>query len=432
MKIPLAVTGGIDQRGMKVLRKFLRKAHIPARAYRAATADPDAQAQPMEPGSSFAAMLSYGDLGLGGVGTTTARCGNLALAWGHPFFWTGDAQFGMSPAEVLGVIPNDVLPGFKFASVLPMQGTVDQDRLTGIRGIEGELPPTVPVLTDIVGPDTGQEREGETDVVPQEFLPIVAALHLLANLDVVNDRIGEGTVSLSWRIEGSDAAGDSFTLARHNMYASEYDASIESIFEVYANLLALQNNPFEEVTFDEVSMEGSIQEDLLTSRVVKLQTASPDHPTYKKRERLVVHPGDPIQVRAWLEPHDGGPLNKVDLTLRVPDNARGTGSIQVRGGRQSYCGFFFGGSCKAKNLDQLISLLSTHEHNNDLVAELYTRVGTGGGSAGGGEETSEPSEPSPGKPGPTRSKVVSKRAAQDEVVVGGKSLRLRVVPESTD
>lgn len=42
---------------------------------------------PITPGSNFANADSYGTVALYGVGTTTAVCGDLALAYGHPANW---------------------------------------------------------------------------------------------------------------------------------------------------------------------------------------------------------------------------------------------------------------------------------------------------------------------------------------------------------
>ena len=422
LKIPLGVSG-VDSRGMKFFRTTLRKSGASFADFRAFRAGSYEQEFPrvyatLEPGSAYAAAFSYGDLTVAGIGTTTARCGDMVLAWGHPFLWQGQVSYGMNAAEILGVIPNDVLPGFKFGVVSSLAGIVDQDRLVAIRGTEGIEPFMTPVVATVTNLDTDRMRHGQTDVVAQQFLPSLAASTMLVETDVVHDRIGDGSMRLRWRIDAVDSDGDPFTFVRENMYYSPWDISYEAPFEAFTNLLALQTNPFEEVRFEKVTFRGEITQDRLTSQITKVLTASPQQPALKERKRLEVKPGQTIDVRVLLTTYEDEPgvearIRRVDLNLKLPKEMEG-GNLRVRGGSPLYC-WGFGGQCKAESLDEFVALLENSERFSDLVAEVGTQA----------KCCAEGDGPMP--PGGGRGQTVKVVDRQPDVVQGGKTVRLFVV-----
>lgn len=424
LRIPLAVSGA-GSRGIGLVKKFVRKHHLPFRAYAAASAPASStiSAAPLQPGDSFAAALSYGDATFAGIGTTTATCGNLALAWGHPFLWGGATQFGMSDADVLTVIPNDVIPGFKYANITDLHGTVDQDRLEGIRGQEGVIPPMTPITSSVTNPDLPKSRNGESDVVDKDYMPIIAAIHLLVNQDVAFDRVGDGTVSLGWQIHGTDEHGQPFTLRRDNKYFSNYDVSYSSIFELYAQVYGIQNNPYQAVSIDSVQLDDTITQRHVTTRIVKVLAGSSLQPQLRKRKSLSVRPGDTIFMRVFLLPH--GKTVPVPVTMLIPVPKRissSQGELAVRGGQSSYCGFSFRGSCKASSFADFIKVLQRGEHNYDLVGQLTL----GGGRRGFGTASSSGGGGSPPSKGGGRSRTVKRISKRSHVVLGGKGIQIYV------
>lgn len=384
--LPLAVSG-LNDRAMQKLQAALARAKMPFVPYTAGTvAAPQAvSSEPLRPGDSFADVLSYGDLTWAAIGTTTAVCDQLAVAFGHPFSLDGATTMGMNGANVVTVVrdPSHIFGPFKVATVAEAHGTVDQDRFAGVRGTQGVLPPLVPVRTQLTNPDLGRSRAGETDVAFQHYLPFLAAYHLLSNLDVVFDRVGDGTVGLSWSIRGLRESGRPFELARRNMYFSGFDASVASIFELLFEIAAIADNPFENVSFTGVDIEGSITQRHRTATITRVLSASSVDPRLRERKRIAVRPGDAIRLRVFLQLGKGKAERAVDLRVPVPRGASG-GQLEVRGGQALrgcfYC-ILYGGSAtsiKASSFDDLLAKLSGAEHNYDLVADLGS--GRHGGS----------------------------------------------------
>jgi len=420
LRVPLAVSGLQSHFGR--LKQAITRLHLPVVLYRAAAtpAGVTPATMPLAPGDGFSAALSYGDLTLAGIGTTTAVCGNLALAFGHPFAFAGRIHLGMSGADVLTVIkdPSQIFGGYKLANVTDLHGTVDQDRLAGIRGIEGDLPGLVPVVATIVNPDLDKVRTGTTSVVSDvnlgpfsDDLGTIGAFHLLNDEDVVFDRIGDGSVSLQWVVKGTGPSGAPFTLRRDDKYFSEYDASFESIFELLDNIEAIKNNSFGRVTFHSVKIVGQITQEHIADTIKKVLSSSPLQHGLKDRRTLRVRPGDVIHLRVVLKPESGGGTRKVNLTMLVPNSARRFGEVDVSGGQPPFCGggfFFFGGSssnCGAKSFAGLIGKLANGERNSDLVAHMFTQR----------------------KHGSIRQKTIS---SQSPVILGFDFIRLRIAGRS--
>lgn len=384
LRVPLAVSG-LNGRGMRKFNRTLRLGGLSVVPYRSGAASvTDLAATPLEAGDAVAGAVSVGDLTVAGVGTATATCDDLLLAFGHPFFWEGRAgayPMAMYGAEVVQVIPDpsQVFGAFKIANLTELHGIIDQDRLTGIRGVEGVEPSSVPVTTLVSNLDTATIREGETTVFRQAtdtfpWLPDIAAFGLLANEDVVFDRIGNGSATVAFDLDGTGPDGDPFHLARTNMYFSDFDITFESIFELFSYVSQIQENEFGDVTFSGIDAEVSLTQEQRTTEIVGLRSASPRQPTLLERERLRVRPGDTIRLEVSLLPEGALEADVVELLVRVPRSRFG-GSLVVQSGGADSCLFCFfdeenGEDEGPATFAELLRDLRRTPRNNDLVATL--------------------------------------------------------------
>jgi hypothetical protein len=393
--IPMAFSG-LNDRGMRKVGRLIKRLGLPFVPYRANAVSTDATLaeEPLAPGDAVAATLSVGDLTSVGVGTTTAVCGNLSLHFGHPFFFegatSGERSMGMNGAEVLTVVPDpsNLFGPFKIANIAEPHGVIDQDRISGIRGVEGMVPTSVPITTDVLNPDLGRFRRGQTDAIKQSFgefsnLPWLAAFHLLLNQDAMFDRIGDGTATVSFTIEGTDPSGAPFTLVRDNMWFSPWDISWEAIFELEFYLAILDDfDPA--VTFSGVSADSTITQEHITSEIERVLSASSVARRLREREFLPVRRGDTIRLRVFLRPEGSDTLEAVDLTVNVPRRARGDGVLRIRGGGEDLCFFCIlfdeefvgeeGEEEEPQTFEELLAELGSAQRNNDLVADL--RIGS--------------------------------------------------------
>ena len=422
LRLPLAISGLVGEHFDMVAQALSRSKRLAVLPFRAGAA-PSAPANPAEitPGSNFAAALSYGDVTMAGIGTTTAVCSvgtastpsMVALAFGHPFTFGGKVALSVHTADALYVQPDNLFGPFKVANLGGVVGTLDQDRLAAVRAPLGAGPVPIPVTSTISAAGTGITRTGTTLVNRDVDLPTVAAFHLLANLDRTFQKIGDGTSLVTWTVTGKTGAGTSFTLTRTNRFASQFDVSFQSIFEMLNFLSVIQGQPFVQVHFSKVTITASASELFRQYQIDKVfrKTGAGTFVPVNGRTPIRVRAGGSVQLRVRLTPFENrGPLQNIDFTYQIPRNRAGSsGTFEVSGGASASSGNPFclfdpiacggaGVAGGAKNFSQVLQALVSQPRNDQLTATMI--IG-----------------PAPGKPG-SRPAVTKHVRTVTQIVTG--------------
>lgn len=428
LKTPLAVSG-VTQRGIDRLSQALTRTEsdfipfaggsVSAQAGEKATTTP-------RPGGNLAAVASYGDVTLAAVGTTTYVCDGRAVGFGHPFSFAGPVSFGANDADALRVVTDSTFGSYKLARVDDAGfGSIDQDRLSGVRLDLGTMPDLIPITSSVEDLDTGKERDGRTDLTDSSFAPFVGLLHLLGNIDSTIDRIGPGSSSLSWSVQGTRADGSEWSLERDNRYATPGDVAFETIFELLAQLSLIQDNPHEAVQFTEIELDAEVEEAVrrytLESLMVSVDGAEPM--PVSDTEPLFVAPGTTLNLVATLRPYRSSRTIEVSLPLEIPADAVMGGTLTVSGGGVTGDPFLCaidpqacGLEAAEPTLDGLLEALENAPRNDELVARLMLDAGF--------PAPTEPEQPKqdtvvadPGRPGSGKP-VAEAKAELDQVVSG--------------
>ena len=386
LRIPLSISG-LTPRGMRYLRRTVARQDLPLVPYAGSSAGLPGAAQVAEiaAGDSFVAAESLGDITSGAVGTTTFVCSGKAVAFGHPFTWTGQTTLAARSADTIGIVADPIFGSYKLVNIGENAGVVTQDRLAGIAGRLGAGPATAPVATRVTDLDTGRSRIGTSFSAMPEFTPFLSFLHTFTNIDVTIDRIGRGNSEILFRIEGTRPDGSPWRFKRSNHYADPFDISFGSVFELAdaASLLT---------SFDGVQISGI--------QVTRLDVER-RYEHYDLRRVLVwngrefvrqpfvaARPGKPVRLRAVLRPAHGSELVHVPLTLRVPKWIKRGGIIEVRGGQASFsevvclpgadCAEFSegegegDGEAEELTFDSVLAGLKSQPRNDLLTARLRT------------------------------------------------------------
>jgi hypothetical protein len=201
---------------------------------------------------------------------------------------------------------------------------------------------------------------------------------MLANLDILLDKIGEGRVRLTWTAEGTRSNGSSWTLTRSNRFADQFDVSFWSIFEMLDWLYIIQTNRFTEVEFDDISVTGSVSGHFQQLRLgdVRVAVNSGSFRRIGAIDRLRERPGDTIKVRAPLIKYrEEVPFRTVNLQIVVPQSLAGR-SVQlgVFGG-ESLQGEvdIFGGT----SFNDILARMRRVESSNEVIARLQVSGDSG-------------------------------------------------------
>lgn len=382
LRLPLHASG-LTARGMRRLSSTLGREHAPLTAY-AGSSSSGALGAPLATlgaGDSFGAALSYGDVTFATIGTTALVCDEKAVAFGHQLKWAGSTEMGANAASAIGIVDNEEEGPYKLAKVGGLAGTVDQDRLAGLRALLSRIPEVVPVVSEVTAENTGVTQRGKSYAVLDRIVPSLAFYHFIGHVDATFDQITGGSSDVFFRIKGETDDGVPFEVERDNLYSTHEDISIASAHELERSLWTLLTQPFEEIDFTKVKVRATITEERTDLRIRKVRVSIngsrfKDNPPYK------VEGGDDLDLRVRLRDAERN-IIKVELHLDVPKGARGDGYIEVagqRGGRDDGLSCFFDGEiCKVRlprsidSFDEVVDFLETRPRNNVLTAAL--RIG---------------------------------------------------------
>ncbi|WP_402465586.1 SpoIVB peptidase S55 domain-containing protein [Isoptericola aurantiacus] len=328
-------------------------------------------------GGNVAAVLSYGDVTLAGIGTATSVCGDRVVAFGHPMSFTGRTRLGLAAADALYVQEDPLGVPFKVANLGELGGTVTDDRLAGIAGTLGPVP-TSAVVTSKVAYE-GRSRAGSTEVLHRSALADVTLLGALANHDRVVDGIIAGSQTQSWTIKGT-VSGEPFVLRYADRYRSGYDIGFDGVFDLATVVDRLSTRPGVKVTA--VTNDVRTRDAKHTYRVVKIQQRSEGRWRDVTDRTAKVRAGATLKLRTTLQGSDGS-TRTVREDVKIPKSLRGTsGSATIVGGNRVWDDF-----SGPRTFAEMKTLLRTNLRNDEVGLSL--RIGRGK-AAFERERTSDP------------------------------------------
>ena len=209
-------------------------------------------------GGNLVATLSTGDVLQGAVGTITSVCNGTVVGFGHPLNFVGKASYGMAGGDAIYIQEDPVNVPFKVANIGDLLGTVQQDRMTGIAGLLGLTPPSLPIQSKVTyTPDGGvaRSRTGSSDVQLQDAAAGTANYELILNHQAVMDAYQGGSETQSWTVTGHSASGP-FTFTGGNRYTDGFDVTFASVWDL-PDLVWLLTN-VDGVTIDSVKVRSNV------------------------------------------------------------------------------------------------------------------------------------------------------------------------------
>lgn len=365
LPLPVSVSGVQGRR----LERGARATDFNRQLVSGGTARTAETAVPITAGGNVAAMLSFGDATIGGIGTATAVCGDQVLAFGHPAFFRGRSSLTMHGADALFVQRDAVFGSWKVANPAAPSGTITQDRLAGILGVDGRLPETASINTTIRSGD--RVRRGNSQVSEQKALDFATFVHLLGNIDRVFDHYGPGSATAAYTMTVRRADDTELTYTRGEVYADDSDLAWPLVFDVLEDIWRIQENRFEPVEITSITYDGTLHGRFRAYRVGRvLVRQSGEFVRVSERKPLRARAGRSIVLQVMLTPLAGAGLETaaVRLAVDVPPRAAGSyGELVVLGGdsrgeRRS--------RGEATNLRGMLAAMRAEPGNDSVQAQL--------------------------------------------------------------
>ncbi len=329
---------------------------------------PDTKAvEGLTPGSAVAGVIVAGDFDISAVGTVTYRDGDRILAFGHPFFGGGPVNIPLARAKVITTLSSLYASNY-FAVATEIVGNIRQDRSTGIMGMIGEIPPTIPINVKVSSPITPSKNyhfKIANDRSTAMITPIFLWITLLNALESARLGTGDYALRLKGRIDlekYSDVILDNFYAGGS---AGVYDGSgmdiSEAAFDIVMSLAALLANDFEPPNIRSLDLEFFAQPGQKLAKIEQI--------FYDREE---VTPGDSLNVIIFIRYYQG---KRVELNKRIfiPENIASDKITLAIGGAGEIAGWENQagiGRFSPSNLNELVTLLNRKRNNNDVIIQL--------------------------------------------------------------
>lgn len=274
----------------------------------------------LEPGSALGVAIVYGDFSLGATGTVTAVDGKRILAFGHPFTHSGNVNFFMTDASVIGSVSGVTGNGVKLAGIGHVIGRINQDRESGVAGILGTFPAVVPIAVTIHDNTLNREETFNASIAYNEnLIPKLGASIAYTALSKMADSLAENTVNIEFKIRTN--AISSGEVSRKNMFYNPSDVGQVAVLELMQALNLVCSNTKEESNIFSVDVNISFDTERRTASIISI---TPDKKSVK--------PGETVNLKVELQPYRK-PSETVILPYTVPLTARqGNLFLEVHGG----------------------------------------------------------------------------------------------------
>ncbi len=234
--------------------------------------------QTLQAGSSVGTLYSTGDLWVGAAGTVTYVDGTTVMAYGHPLDWLGATTGYLTNAWVSGIWHSTLEP-YKLMAPAAVQGTITQDRNSGVEGVVGTLPTTLTVSSSATFDGTTKSTETqmpEAVVASPTFLETFGAgLATYAAQGAIYKAIDAGQLSGSATTTSTVVVNDGtkdYTVTINNIWDDQYDVTYDATGDLDNMLYTLTANPdgIAPVTVKSVDLQTTLSAQPNETRIVSV------------------------------------------------------------------------------------------------------------------------------------------------------------------
>ena len=342
---------------------------------------------PLVAGASLGTLYSTGDLWIGAAGTVTYVDGTTVMAYGHPLDWLGATTAYLTNAWVSGIWQTTLEP-YKLMAPAATQGTITQDRNSGVEGVVGTLPAETSVSASATF--AGKTATSSTQV-PQavvaspaflntygDFLPTFAAQVPIYEALDAGQLAGSATTTST--VVVNDGTKD-YTVTINNVWDDPSDVSYEVTGDIDNMLSTLTANSdgVAPATITSVAFSAALSAQHNETRIVSVRVPG----------GLKVGANDVI---VSLAQYGVAALQTSHVTLTLPRGTTFGAGIEVYGAGNGGSYYSYGSPVSnshtaakptgddRQTVADLVTSLESAPTNNDILVD-YLGGNNGNGSA---------------------------------------------------
>lgn len=242
-------------------------------------------------GGSVGVALATGDMSAGSLGTITYRDGDTLIGYGHPFINNGSSQFPLASVSIISTMKS-FEASFKLGTLGDPLGTILEDRTAAIGGRLGPVADLIDLSLSVEDTDRNVMQDYSIGLIkePQLVPDLLLSMGYQA-IDSTLDRIGQGTVEVTYAIQGDNM---SFPLERRDVFFSSSDIAVYAPWQLASIVAFLQYNAFDDPKITSISASMKITEEI---RGIQINSLELDRPYYA--------PGDIVNYEVSLQTFQG-------------------------------------------------------------------------------------------------------------------------------
>jgi hypothetical protein len=312
----------------------------------------------LQEGDPVAVQLVGGDLNMAAVGTVTYVDGNTVLAFGHPLYNLGAADYAMTKAKVLAVVPS-LESSFKLATTGAVVGRFSRDRTSGVLGEIGKMPQFVP-LSIHVSESEDKIKEFKLNLVADKILT-----PLLVNMSVSSILSGEERSygNLSCALDGDIYLDSGASVHLEDLFSGNLDAAVTNLSGLLtAVVFYLTNNEFEDVGIHRIDLNIRAVEEVKFSYLERVWL-----------DKYEVAPGERMQLKIYYRTF-GGQSFQETVDIEAPPLPAGSEFYLVIADAASMhqleTSLYRSQDFVPRSLGQLIRLLNSLRKNNRIYFKM--------------------------------------------------------------
>lgn len=258
----------------------------------------------LEPGSSIGVGLVTGDISIGALGTLTYREDDTLIGFGHRFLYNGASHFPMTTVSIIDTMKS-LESSYKLGTLGPTVGSVFEDRIAAIGGRLGVPFEGIDVDYDVIDLDRSGSRRFAIETVDEpRLMPELLLATGFEAIDTTLDRIGQGTVVVTYSIDGE---GMPESLERTDAFFSSTDIAIYPPLQLASIVSILQYNEFADPEITRIESTMEFTEKIMGIAISDLEI-----------EYLSYAPGETLQFRLTLQTYQGDVLVR-EGELAIPE-----------------------------------------------------------------------------------------------------------------
>ena len=263
----------------------------------------------LTPGGSLGVALVSGDITVGALGTVTYVDGDGVIGFGHPFISNGASAFPLTTATIIDTM-KALDASFKLGTIGKAVGVISEDRMAAIGGRIGGQASTIDLQLSVDNLDDHASRTLKARVVDEpRLLPELLLSSGFEAIDSVLDRVGAGTVEVTYQITGD---GMPSSLERKDVFLSTSDIALYPPWQLAEIVAFLQYNEFADPKITQISASMRVTSELRAIRIESLML-----------DNVVYSPGDTIQFTLVMQTFQGERIVRTG-ELTIPEDLMAT------------------------------------------------------------------------------------------------------------